>query len=225
MELNDKQKKTLKTFCLLLGSYGTKMGKLDFNFYNDSPEMDTYSGFHSPDVNVSIDAFDAIYDLAEEITMPIIEDDVDYYDQSGCIRFCVDCAKKIIFFEGYVNEMNTNYYNDEMDMEEIEDLESFKEFKKSIGKSKIARARYEGSGDSGYIESGMELSSGKSLDNIPADLEEWMYGKLSMYGGWEINEGSQGSFTFNFQDGKIYHEHGENYEDTVDFPININIKF
>jgi hypothetical protein len=223
MELNDKQKKTLKTFCLLLGSYGTKMGKLDFNFYNDRPEMDTYSGFHSPDVNVSIDAFDAIYDLAEEITMPIIEDDVDYYDQSGCIRFCVDCLNKTILFEGYVNEMNTNYSTDEYSMEELNEVDGWNEFLGELRKYKTGRVTYEGSGDSGFIEENMKIKD-KSVP-IPAGLETWLYEKLEQYGGWEINEGSQGYFDFNFKDGTIYHEHGENYEDTVDFPININIKF
>ena len=66
MKLDDKQKKIMKTFCLYLGSYGTKEGYLGFHFYNDRPEM-SWEGWTSPVVRVKIEGFDAINNLAEDI--------------------------------------------------------------------------------------------------------------------------------------------------------------
>jgi hypothetical protein len=223
MNLDNNDKKLLKRFCLLLGTYRTKTSKLDFNFYNDSPEMDNYTGFYSPDVKVKIDAFESMYDLAQKITIPIIEDSVDYYDTSGTIRFCVDCEEKEIFFDGYINEMNTNYSSHEYTMEELNEVDGWNKFLEEVRKYKTGRVTYEGSGDSGFIEDIMKIKD--KYVPIPSGLETWLYNQLEQYGGWEINEGSQGYFDFNFKEGTIYHEHGENYEDSVDFPIDVNIKF
>jgi hypothetical protein len=39
---------------------------------------------------------------------------------------------------------------------------------------------------------------------VPDIIENWCYNQLEEhYGGWEINEGSDGSFIFNFNDSTI----------------------
>jgi hypothetical protein len=224
MELNDKDRKTLKVFCLMLRSRGSENALLDFNFYQDYPQQDR--SFYSNNPYQNIEGFDEIYDLAEKITIPIIEDEIDYYESSGGVSFCVDCTEKLIFFKAHVYEMNTKNYSEEYDMSQLVDLKSFKDFVKSVGNSKTATVTYEGSGDLGYINSDVELSNGESSDDIlSTELKEWLFNKLENFGGWEINEGSQGSFIFNFKDKKVYHEHGENYDESVDFAINTKIKF
>lgn len=51
---------------------------------------------------------------------------------------------------------------------------------------------FNGSGDSGYIEG--SFSNG---GRVPANIENWCYEVLeNNFGGWEINEGSQGYFNF-----------------------------
>lgn len=75
----------------------------------------------------------------------------------------------------------------------------------------ILTLRYNGSGDSGYIESSFEETS----DQVPAAIEDWCYNELeSNYGGWEINEGSDGEFVFNFHNMKIGLYHTYNTEET-----------
>jgi hypothetical protein len=70
------------------------------------------------------------------------------------------------------------------------------------------RLEYNGGGDSGYIES--KFDSGES---VPADIEDWCYRVLEdMHGGWEINEGSNGSFNFDTVNKVITLEHTYNVE-------------
>ena len=64
---------------------------------------------------------------------------------------------------------------------------------------------FTGGGDSGYIEDYVEvvdinneISKG-NLSNFGL-LENYLYGMLGDYDGWEINEGSQGSFMVNVKD-------------------------
>lgn len=61
---------------------------------------------------------------------------------------------------------------------------------------------FNGGGDSGYIE-----EEGTTNNSTPVtaseELENVMYGMLSNYGGWEINEGSHGQFTIYVLNGTI----------------------
>ena len=75
----------------------------------------------------------------------------------------------------------------------------------------ILTARYNGGGDSGYFE-GVFDENGKTL---PTRIEEFCEVELSNnYGGWENNEGGQGEFEFNFNEGTIFLYHTENVEVT-----------
>jgi hypothetical protein len=61
----------------------------------------------------------------------------------------------------------------------------------------------------------MEGNFEETGDPIPAEIEDWCYRELeSNYGGWEINEGSQGMFIFNFNDSTITLEHTDNVEES-----------
>ena len=68
--------------------------------------------------------------------------------------------------------------------------------------------RYYGSGDSGYLESNFEEGP-----SVPSGVDDWCYRILEgNFGGWEINEGSQGRFAFDMDEKTINLEHTENYE-------------
>jgi len=70
--------------------------------------------------------------------------------------------------------------------------------------------QYNGSGDSGYIESNFEENG----DALPTSIEDWCYRQLEdNFGGWEINEGSDGEFKFNFNDMTITLNHTYNTEE------------
>ena len=74
----------------------------------------------------------------------------------------------------------------------------------------ILTLSYNGGGDSGYIESSFDETS----DAVPASIEDWCYKQLeSHFGGWEINEGSDGRFIFNFNNSTVNLEHIFNTEE------------
>jgi hypothetical protein len=79
---------------------------------------------------------------------------------------------------------------------------------------------YEGSGDSGLVNN--EYISQDGDGEIDNDIENICYGLLQEYGGWEINEGSQG--TINFTKDEIIVNHEWNVEEsyTSDTIIEIN---
>jgi hypothetical protein len=79
---------------------------------------------------------------------------------------------------------------------------------------------YEGSGDSGLVNN--EYISQDGDGEIDNDIENICYDLLQEYGGWEINEGSQG--TINFTKDEIIVNHEWNVEEsyTSDTIIEIN---
>ena len=80
----------------------------------------------------------------------------------------------------------------------------------------ILTLSYNGGGDSGYIESSFDETG----DAVPSEIEDWCYAQLeSNYGGWEINEGSDGRFIFNFNDSTIVLDHTYNTEETSEDTI------
>jgi hypothetical protein len=76
----------------------------------------------------------------------------------------------------------------------------------------ILTVKYNGSGDSGYIESSFEENG----DGLPTSIEDWCYRQLeNNFGGWEINEGSDGEFIFNFNEMTIELNHTYNVEENA----------
>jgi hypothetical protein len=83
----------------------------------------------------------------------------------------------------------------------LEDLE--------IPEDGILTIPYNGGGDSGYLES----SFNETNESVPVTIEDWCYRQLGdNFGGWEINEGSDGNFTFDFNNKTINLVHTYNVE-------------
>lgn len=77
----------------------------------------------------------------------------------------------------------------------------------------VIAVEYNGGGDSGWIED--LFSNGMQ---VPGTFEDWGYLQLSInFGGWEMDEGSNGAFLINFKDGTIDIEHYDNYETSDTF--------
>jgi hypothetical protein len=114
---------------------------------------------------------------------------------------------------GYYDRGNENV----IDFDSDEDKERFKEWDETgifsdveVPDGGILELVYNGSGDSGYIESSFEENG----DGVPAHIEDWCYRVLEdNFGGWEINEGSDGKFVFNFNDGTVTLYHTMNVEE------------
>ena len=101
----------------------------------------------------------------------------------------------------YDSEDDIERFNRWID-EDLEDVE--------VPSDGILTLPYNGGGDSGYIESSFEPTG----DAVPASIENWCYNELeNHFGGWEINEGSDGVFIFNFNDSTVTLEHTYNTEE------------
>lgn len=101
-------------------------------------------------------------------------------------------------------------YNNFMDVRKFLEKEGIEEME----------ARYEGSGDSGYIQ--RDYTSKNKNGEINDDIEHICYDLLSEYGGWEINEGSQGTIEFTKDEIDIQHEWNTEEQYTSDTIIEIN---
>ena len=94
-------------------------------------------------------------------------------------------------------------------MKEVFDSLNELEVNESI-QNKTLELRYYGSGDSGYLE---DYFDGTSI-LIPSKIEDWCYRQLENdFGGWEINEGSQGYFLFYLDQKEIELSHTMNVEE------------
>jgi hypothetical protein len=79
---------------------------------------------------------------------------------------------------------------------------------------------YEGGGDSGSVNT--EYTSQNGSGQINQDIENICYDLLREYGGWEINEGSQGKIIFTKNEIEIEHEWNTEEQYTSDTIIEIN---
>ena len=218
--LTPEEKAFLRSYSRYLKSMGMQDGSL---------EIDTEGGFDPSDINwQEIDGFSNNYRV--EITSELIEIfkkisnfiyendlythiDVDYTNYER-IEFEIDTIKQEI-------SVHRDYsYNDVSDTESIEfgkdDEDVIRVFNALeqteiiVPDNGIIELSYNGSGDSGYIESSFESIG----DAVPAEVEDLAYEQLeNNFGGWEINEGSQGHFVFDFNDGTITLNHSNNLED------------
>lgn len=101
----------------------------------------------------------------------------------------------------------------EIEFEEPELMEQWKDQLETNGvqipEDGVLSVYYSGGGDDGSLD-GM---FSENNDSLPRNMEDFCYNELSSnYGGWENNEGGQGRFEFNFNDGTIFLYHTENYE-------------
>ena len=147
----------------------------------------------------------------------------DYFIIEGDIY---PSENKIVFNEVRFTEYGTEdsgniyYFEDhEGSGDSIDDY--FIEVRKFLDEEKITSTTvtYEGGGDSGYVNSKYESEKGSG--DVPAGIEDICYGLLEEYGGWEINEGSQGTIVFTKDEIEVNHEW--NTEIDVTNKINIEI--
>jgi len=75
---------------------------------------------------------------------------------------------------------------------------------------RILTIDYSGGGDSGYLE-----DSFNNGDSVPASVSDFCYDMLeNRFGGWEINEGSQGNFEIDLDRKEITLNHTYNIDET-----------
>ena len=219
--LTSEDKKYIRRICRYLGSLGMREGNIEFEIDDGDFDCDiNWEHITHFSNNYNAEIPDGFKEIIKKILDNICENDlINSPDVESInyerLEFVVDCESGEISVQ-----LHYGYYavgdsqGNEFTVEEDEDLEGlFETIKQSMQESKVKKKMltlsYNGSGDSGYIES--EFDEGMS---VPSDVEDWCYRALeNLHGGWEINEGSQGRFIFIIPDKTIELEHTYNVEE------------
>jgi len=224
--LTPEDKQYLRRVCRYLGSLGMQDGSIemdiDTGFDFDFSDIDWEQETHFSN-NYSAEVPDGLTPIFKKIADYIQENDIfqspnDEELNYERIDFDIDCERQ----ELSVNHWWTFYARGDgnsVTWDAEEDKEMFEEWGKdgvfedlTIPDNGILTVKYNGSGDSGYIESSFEETS----DGVPTSIEDWCYNQLERnFGGWEINEGSDGEFIFNFHDTTIELNHTYNTEENA----------
>jgi hypothetical protein len=214
--LTPEEKKYLRKISRYLGSMGMTFGDINFEMEPDDDEI-SYSENYFPthfDNNYTAEIPDGL--------VPILKKIIDYFDDAELFRDLpndseVDYQRFEISINTKKNEISLTHtfsYYSEGDSSGIEYDDMIEEWEEkgvfddvSIPEDGYLILKYNGGGDSGYIES--DFDNGEPS---PGAVEEWCYKQLEEnFGGWEINEGSQGEFEFDFNEKTVMLKHTFNY--------------
>jgi hypothetical protein len=223
--LTPEDKKYLRRVSNYLGSLGMQDGSVEidvdspWNFdFNEDIKWEYITHFTN---NYSAEIPSGL--------IPILQKIANYVENNGLFNpndnddlnwsrfdFDIDTKKQEISFSYWWSfyargEENSMEWDDEEGKDIFEEWEKDGVFQDlTIPKNGILTVAYNGSGDSGFIESSFDETS----DGVPTAMEDWCYTQLeNNFGGWEINEGSDGKFMFNFNDMIIVLEHTYNTEE------------
>ena len=213
--LTPEEKKYLGKISRYLSSLGMKYGEINFEMDTDDEEI-SYNPNYFPthfDNNYTAEIPDGL--------VPILKKIIDYVDDSDLYSNLpndadIDYQRFEITIDGVKREISlTHIYSyftegDSMGIEYDDMIEEWEEKgvfdDTSIPEDGYLTLKYNGGGDSGYIESDFENG-----EPSPGAVEEWCYQQLEEnFGGWEINEGSQGEFQFDFNEKTVVLAHTYN---------------
>lgn len=219
--LSQEEKKYLNRVCRYLGSLGMRDGlvELDTSDYGGvSCENLDWSKFTVFSNNYTAEIPDGLIPIMKKISDYVCENDMISTPDVDDLNFErltieIDCDTKEISMthdysyystgDGMTTTFEINDYDDLIDI--FDTLESDDEIT-----DRVLTLEYNGSGDSGFIED--SFSNG---DSVPSDVQDWCYNRLeSLHGGWEINEGSQGTFEIDLDRKEITLNHIYNTEES-----------
>lgn len=219
IKLTDEQKKTLMLFAYYCRGFGGDEVSRRFYYQYGSEDWADNNWNNESGGSRDIESYDKIDELIdylfEEYDLMDLADDDNYLT----LEFEIDCIERVLSINAWERVNHAENSERLITSEEDEDLKKYCESKSSEGFN-MGIVRFEGSGDSGAVEDSIELhgDSPKS-ETIPDDMETLCYTMLSDFPGWEINEGSQGQFIFEFNEGNLTLEFEQNFYDdeSIDF--------
>ena len=225
-QLSDKDRKTLDIFSMYLQSYASKVGKYNIEISTDGDVYWDSPYWMGDNTTMMIDTYDAIDELIKRIFDENIDTMLDRFssDDRGDVTAIVNCNDRTLKFKADVRVMEVQHSTQEYTFDDISNKTIKEWLNEMTGAYVSGNINYEGSGDSGYIESDI-IFNDNTRGDFPNELENWMYDQLGQFGGWEINEGSQGEFHFNFDNKSIVLNHGENYETDETYEIPLSFEF
>ena len=215
--LTAEDKKYLGKVCNYLGSLGMKEGIIDvdiddgyFSRHNVNwNQIDYFSNNYRAEVPPKlIPIFAKISNyVLEKGLVSINNDNVNF----AKVEFTIDCDEKefrVSVFWSYYDEGDTT----SDDWDDIGPL--LTKFNLETDPNGELTLKYDGGGGDGYLS---DKFAGNDQE-VPQEIKDWCYNRLEdLHGGWENNEGGQGSFVFNFNKNSAYLSHTENiYVDESD---------
>ena len=216
--LTPEEKKYLNRTCNLIGSYGMEIGSIRIELDSDTHDLnksDVHWNYVTHfDNNYRVEIPEGLTPILKKVMNYIIDEgvfdspDVDSMNYQS-IDIEINCSRKEFTvthdysYYGSGDGSSVNYDSDE-DKERFDKwmVEAMQDVE--VPDDGILTVTYNGGGDSGYIESSFDETS----DAIPASIENWIYSQLELeFGGWEINEGSDGRVIFNFNNSTVEIDH------------------
>jgi hypothetical protein len=205
MELTTQQKKILEVFSMYARGYGKN--KVSFTIaYYEGGKPEIYDDYFADEQGGSqLKGYDKINNLMEYFGKEFANEVMDYMDDSGYaeLNILIDCIEKEITFDVQVQVTNTTDEYYEEDIENVDDLEELVSYM-AKNDYKTANVSFNGGGDSGDIDDTIYFDNGRSRVGDFGKLEDYLYDMLqNALPGWEINDGSQGTFTIDLGEGTI----------------------
>jgi hypothetical protein len=217
--LTPEEKKYLGKISRYLKSMGMSYGEILFEMEPDDDEISYRENYFPTNFENNYTA-----EIPDGL-VPILKKIIDYVDDEGLydevpndayidyqrFEITIDSDKREISLThiySFLTEGGSEGVEYDDMIEEWEEKGIFNMVE--IPEDNYLALKYNGGGDSGYIESNFE--SGQS---VPRAVEDWCYQQLEEnFGGWEINEGSQGEFQFDFNEKTVILSHAYNIEES-----------
>jgi hypothetical protein len=214
VNITEEQAKSLKLFAFYAQGYGKK--EVNTSIYTQECTEDWRDHEWYGDGNTRVESYDAIDNVIDDIITEndLISASVSDCDNRGTLHINIDCVERTLKIDASERVYETRGMGDSLELSDIENenLKSIFEYMSNEGYSEGVVV-FAGGGDSGQIESGITYDS-NSTEQVNRGVLDFLYRWLEeYYGGWEINEGSQGRFIFNMDDELLELEFEENLEE------------
>ena len=223
--LTPEEKKYLGKVSRYLASLGIEYGEIQFEMEPDEQGI-SYNPKDFPthfENNYTAEIPDGL--------VPILKKIIDYVDDDGLYSELpndgyIDYQRFEITIDSVKREISLTHmysYQIEGGSEGVEYDDIIEEWEEKgvfnmveIPEDNYLVLKYNGGGDSGYIESHFDSGARNPYgESVPTEVEEWCYQQLEEnFGGWEINEGSQGEFQFDFNEKTVILSHTYNIEES-----------
>lgn len=223
MELTTEEKKILNTYSKILQKFGIDKSFFSMSYSYGAFEYDS-ENFEIPisynNFKHDIPVFDLLLELPQRIFDKLnLSDYINEESNWQTIYFTIYPSKKIIEITNEVAVSDTSYEEYIVTFENMteEEINGFEEMKLACD-CPLDSVEFSGGGDDGYVES--RTDEGYDVDGRVEDLFLNMLNENQ--GGWEMNEGSQGTFFLNYKENNITLNFGLNYNaDDIETIINI----
>lgn len=221
--LTAEEKKYLQRICRYIGSLGMSHGSIEFEMEYGEFDLDDYNfnritHFSNNYIAEIPNEFKEIcYKLLKYVqdndlvTSPDVEN-INWERleiEIDCDDSTISVAHDYNYYEASETESVTKSLNEDDDDEKLMEVLDVLENDDEI-EERVLRIDYNGGGDSGYLE-----DTFRNGGDVPAEVSDYCYDILeSNFGGWEINEGSQGYFEIDLDRKEITLYHTSNLDET-----------